>query len=180
MSGYNDPQEQAVQQQQPGQPQQQYYGDDPNYGYTYPGDMWAGRPSSDQASQVRQAIFECKLPEKDEDFKDWFQMMRIAIDIVARIPGISSADVDRLNRKFKFVINRANSQGCRSITESKMQEFIFLLRSMVAQGDTPVVGLTGVEAMIATHTNQKQEIRYPTQQQQPPGLMDIYNRIRGR
>jgi len=179
--GYNDPQEQAVQQQQPGQPQQQGYYDDPNYGYSYPGDMWAGRPSSDQASQVRQALFQTRFSEMtEEESRKWFGMMQAMIERVAKIPGIDAADVDKIYRKFKFLINRANSQGCTAIMETKAQELMMLIELHFAKADVPMAGLSATGAMITTHSNQKQEIRYPTQQQQPPGLMDIYNRIRGR
>lgn len=180
MPGYNEPQDIVPQQQQHQQPQQYQQPYDDGYGYSYPGDMWAGRPSNDQAAQVRQAIFECKLPEQDEDLKNWLKMMRISIDVVARIPGITAADVDRLNRKFKFIINRANSQGCKAITESKMEEFLFLLRSMVAQVEQPIPGMSGVGAMIQTHSTQNQNIRYPLQQQQAPGILDLVRNIRGR
>lgn len=176
MAGYNEPPEQAVMAPMQGYPQQY----DDYGGYTYPGDMWAGRPSNDQSAQVRQAIFECKLPEKDEEFRNWIGMMRIAIDAVARIPGIDAYDIDRLNRKFKFIINRANSQGCKAMTESRMQEFVFLLRSYVAKGDVPLQGLTGVSAMITTHSNQKTEMRYPVQQSPTFGLGDIVKMVRGK
>jgi hypothetical protein len=178
--GYNDPQEQAVQQQQQqGQPQQ--YGDDPNYGYSYPGDMWAGRPSSDQASQVRQALFQTRFSEMtEEESRKWFGMMQAMIERVAKIPGMDAADVDKIYRKFKFLINRANSQGCTAIMETKAQELMMLIELHFAKADVQMPGLSATGAMITTHTNQKQEIRYPTQQVQAPGIMDIVNRMRGR
>lgn len=164
------PQQQAVQQYDD---QYQQY-PDPTMGYQYPGDMWAGQRPNDQAAQVRQAIFEIeKMPQTKEEWQKWGYAISAAIDAVARIPGIDSYDIDKINRKFKFLINRANSQGCKAITESRMQEFLFLLRSYVAKGDVPLQGLTGVGAMITTHTNQKQDIRYPNQQQQSFGLMDM-------
>jgi hypothetical protein len=178
--GYNDPQEQAVQQQQQqGQPQQ--YGDDPSYGYSYPGDMWAGRPSSDQASQVRQALFQTRFSEMtEEESRKWFGMMQAMIERVAKIPGMDAADVDKIYRKFKFLINRANSQGCTAIMETKAQELMMLIELHFAKADVQMPGLSATGAMITTHTNQKQEIRYPTQQVQAPGIMDIVNRMRGR
>jgi len=54
-----------------------------------------------------------------------------------------------------------------------MQEFLFLLRSYVAKGDVPLAGLTGVGAMITTHSQQKQEIRYPSVPQSSFGLLDM-------
>lgn len=150
---------------------QQPYQDDMMY--DYPASAYAGRPPSDQAAQVRQAIFDCPLPETEEDFQKWIPMMSVAVDAVARIPGIDGYSVDKLNRKFKFLINRASSQGSKHITSAMAQEFIFLLRSLVAKGDTPLQGLTGVGAMITTHTQQKTEMKYPMQQQASFGLRDL-------
>jgi hypothetical protein len=166
--------QQTQQQQQQVAAQQDQYQDYPEPGYNYPGDMWANQRPNDQAAQVRQAIFEIeKMPSTDKEWQSWSLGVAAAIDAVARIPGIDSYDIDKLNRKFKFLINRANSQGCKAIVESRMQEFQFLLRSYVAKGDVPLPGLTGVGAMITTHTNQKQEIRYPTQPQAGFGLLDM-------
>ena len=142
--------------------------------YSYPGDMWANQRPNDQAAQVRQAIFEIeKMPKNAEEWQKWGLSVSAAIDAVARIPGIDSYDIEKINRKFKFLINRANSQGCKAIVESRMQEFLFLLRSYVAKGDVPLAGLTGVGAMITTHSQQKQEIRYPQQPQAGFGLLDM-------
>jgi hypothetical protein len=162
---YGDP-------QVPAEQQQQVAYDDPYQQYQYPGDMWAGRPPSDQSAQVRQAIFDCEIPKTKAEFQDWIAMMSIAIDAVARIPGVDTYTMESLNRKFRFIISRANSQGSKNITVSNMQEFLFQLRSLVATGDKPTIGLTGVGAMITTHTNQKQEVRYPVQQQASFGLLD--------
>ena len=173
--GYGQPQpaEPAPPPQGPYEQQYDQYQQYPEQQYTYPGDMWAGQRPNDQAAQVRQAIFEIeKMPKTSDEWKNWSFGIAAAIDAVARIPGIDSYDIDRLNRKFKFLINRANSQGCRSIVESRFQEFMFLLRSYVAKGDIQLPGLTGVGAMITTHSQQKQEIRYPTQPQLTSGLID--------
>lgn len=177
---YNDPQQQAIQQQQAGQPQQAYY-DDPNYGYQYPGDMWSGRPSNDQASQVRQALFQTRFSEmSEEESRKWFGMMQAMIERVAKIPGMDASDVDKIYRKFKFLINRANSQGCTAIMETKAQELMMLIELHFAKADIQMPGLSATGAMITTHTNQKQEIRYPTQQLQAPGIMDLVRQVRGR
>lgn len=178
MMGYNEP-DQALAPQQGQQPQQYY--DDPNYGYSYPGDMWAGRQPNDQASQVRQALFDSKLSTlSDDELREWYKLMRIMIERVAKIPGIDAADVDRLYRKFKFLINRANSQGCKAVMETRAQELIMLIELHLAKADVQMPGLSAVGAMITTHTNQKQEVRYPVQQQQAPGIMDLVRQIRGR
>jgi hypothetical protein len=180
MMGYNEPEQQAVQPQQGGQ--QAYYPQD-DYGYQYPGDMWAGRPSNDQASQVRQALFQTGFSEmSEEESKKWFLMMQAMVERVAKIPGMDASDVDKIYRKFKFLINRANSQGCTSIMETKAQELIMLIELHFSKADIPMPGLSAVGAMITTHTNQKQDMtmRYPNQQQQAPGIMDLVRQVRGR
>ena len=165
---------QNQQQYQQDMAEQQAYEDQQQAGYTYHGDMWAGQRPNDQAAQVRQAIFEIdKMPKNAEEWQKWGLSVSAAIDAVARIPGIDSYDIEKINRKFKFLINRANSQGCKAIVESRMQEFLFLLRSYVSKGDVPLAGLTGIGAMITTHSQQKQEIRYPNQQQASFGLLDM-------
>ena len=174
--GYGDRQAQAQNQQyQQEMAEQQAYEDQQQQaGYTYPGDMWANQRPNDQAAQVRQAIFEIEnMPKNAEEWQKWGLSVSAAIDAVARIPGIDSYDIEKINRKFKFLINRANSQGCKAIVESRMQEFLFLLRSYVAKGDVPLAGLTGVGAMITTHSQQKQEIRYPSVPQSSFGLLDM-------
>ena len=176
MMGYGDRQAQAQNQQyQQEMAEQQAYEDQQRQaGYTYPGDMWANQRPNDQAAQVRQAIFEIEnMPKNAEEWQKWGLSVSAAIDAVARIPGIDSYDIEKINRKFKFLINRANSQGCKAIVESRMQEFLFLLRSYVAKGDVPLAGLTGVGAMITTHSQQKQEIRYPSVPQSSFGLLDM-------
>lgn len=172
--GYGDaPQQERAITQQGGQYPDEQYADQGDYGYPYAGDMWAGRPPSDQAAQVRQAIFDCKIPDTEEGFQNWIVMVNSVVDAVARIPGIDHREVHKLNRKFKFLINRAKSQGSKKITEQRAQEFLFRLRSLVSQGDTELKGLTGIGSMISTHTNAKQEVRYPTQPQSMSGLLDM-------
>ena len=174
--GYGDQRQAQAQNQQYQQEmaEQQAYDEQQGGGYTYPGDMWANQRPNDQAAQVRQAIFEIEnMPKNAEEWQKWGLSVSAAIDAVARIPGIDSYDIEKINRKFKFLINRANSQGCKAIVESRMQEFLFLLRSYVAKGDVPLAGLTGVGAMITTHSQQKQEIRYPSVPQSSFGLLDM-------
>lgn len=146
--------------------------------YYYPGDQWHNKPSNDQAAQVREALFGCKLPD-ETDFQEWFPALASAIDLVARIPGFDTAIYAELNRDMEDLVDRSNSQGRRKIIASKMQKFIFKLRSLVPKGDVPIAGVTGVTAMITTQQNQKQEVRM--QQQQAPssifgGLTNLVRR----
>lgn len=64
--------------------------------------------------------------------------------------------------------------------ETRAQELTMLIELHFAKADVPLAGLSAVGAMITTNTNQKQEIRYPVQQQAVPGIMDIIPRLRGR
>lgn len=134
--------------------------------YSYYGDQFRGMMPNDQAAQVRKAIFECQLPETDSDFGEWIPMLTAAVDLVARVPGIDHNVVNELNRRMEDIVDRSHSQGRKKIVASKMQKLIFRLRSYVPMGDTQIIGVTGVTAMITSNTNQKQEVRMPQQQTQ--------------
>jgi hypothetical protein len=163
---YGDPVQQPQQQQQQGQIDDGrgggMYQDD---GYYYPGDMWQGKPSQDHALQVREAVYGAPLPEA-EDFENWFQLFRILLDMIKRVPGYDSAIYSELNRDLEDIIDRANSQGRRQIVRSKIQKFYFKISSLVPKGDTPVQGVTGITAMITNQSTSKQEIRMPQQQKE--------------
>ncbi len=146
--------------------------------YMYPGDMWRGKPSGDQAAQVREALFGCTLPS-EKDFEEWFPTLQAAIDLVARVPGFDSSIYAELNRDMEDLVDRANSQGRRKIVASKMQKFIFKLRSLVPKGDVPLAGVTGVTAMITTTQNVKQDIRMPQQPAPSSFLGDVRNLLPG-
>jgi hypothetical protein len=158
VSGYGEqpqPNQQVATQPQGGYP------DD----YYYQGNTFSGMTPNDQAAQVRKAIFECELPTEDDDFGKWIPMLITAVDMVARIPGIDKGVVFKLNRRMEDIVDRSHSQGRKRIVASKMQKLIFRLRSYVSMGDTQLLGMTGVTAMITTNTNQKTEVRMPQQPQ---------------
>jgi hypothetical protein len=161
---YGDP---APQQQRQGQQQQQPMIDDgrgyPDDGYYYPGDMWQGKASQDHALQVREAVYGAVLPAED-DFENWFQMFRILLDMIKRVPGYDSSVYAELNRDLEDLIDRSNSQGRKQIVRSKIQKFYFKISSLVPKGDTPIQGVTGITAMITNQSTSKQEIRMPQQQ----------------
>jgi len=125
---------------------------------------YSARAPSDEAAQVRAALFAIPIPT-EKNFEEWFPVLRAAIDIVARVPGYGTEIYNELNRDMEDIVDRANSQGRRKITASKMQKFIFKLRALVPKGDVPVAGVTGVTAMITRNTNQKmvQDVRMPVQ-----------------
>jgi hypothetical protein len=152
-------------QQQGGVPATQQGGQAAYYddGYDYYGNTFRGMGPSDQAAQVRKAIFDCPLPEADADFGEWIPMLSVAVDMVSRIPGVDHNVINELNLRMELIVDRAHSQGRRRSVAAKMQKLIFRLRSYVSMGDTPMTGMTGVTAMITTNQNQKQEIRMPQQ-----------------
>jgi hypothetical protein len=161
------------QQQQPqqGVPQnQQLATQNPNQmypeDYIYQGDTFRGMMPSDQAAQVRKAIFDCPLPEEDSDFGEWIPMLATAVDMVSRIPGVDQQIIKELNLRMELIVDRAHSQGRRRPVAAKMQKLLFRMRSYVSQGDIPLAGLTGIGAMISTNQKQEQTIRMPQQQQQ--------------
>lgn len=155
-AGYGEPPEQ----QQVAQHGQQYQ-DYPN-DYYYPMDTFRGAMPSDQAAQVRIALFQLDALE-DAEFSEWEPMLRAVIEMVARIPGIDHNAINELNRDMEDIVDIAHAQGRRRIVASKLQKFVFKLRAYVSQGDTVVTGPTGVTTMVTTNQNVKQDVRYPQQ-----------------
>ena len=151
----------------------------PQIPYPDESDMWAGRRSNDTSAQIREALFGMKLPKTQADFEEWYPVLGLAIDLIARVPGYDSQIYAELNRDMEDLVDRANSQGRKKIVASKMQKFIFKIRSLVPKGDIPVAGVTGVTAMITTNSNVKQEVRMP-QQQAPSSIFDGAARLLGR
>lgn len=170
--GYGDtPQPQQGRPAQGGQQaqvaDQAYYPED-QMSY-YPGDMWAGKPSQDHALQVREAVYGAPLPTED-DFNNWFNLFRILLDMVKRVPGYDQTIYAELNRDLEDIIDRANSQGRRQIVKSKIQKFYFKISSLVPKGDTPVQGVTGITAMITNQSSTKQTVTMNSQQQKTQSL----------
>ena len=142
---------------------------------------YASRAPNDQAAQVRAALF--AIPHITENnYMDWFSTLRVAIDIVARVPGYDTKIYNDLCRDLEDLTDRANSQGRRKIIASKMQKFIFKLRALVPKGDVPIAGLTGITALITTNVNQKQyqEVRMPIQATAPQSLFSGVKQYLGR
>ena len=160
------------QQGQPGQALVQYEGDDRGEpesedDYVVPESAFRGLQSSDQASQVRRALFEFDIPETEEEMKLWFKDVRLALEMVRRIPNIDSQTLFQLNRTWKDLVARAHSQGRKKVIQADMEEFIFHLSSAAAMGEVPIAGMTAVSALTTTTLQQKsqsvQEVRMPSQ-----------------
>ena len=160
--GYGQP----PQQQQGGVPatqQQQGYVDD---GYDYYGNTFRGMGPTDQAAQVRKALFELQLPETEEEFSQWIPMLLSVIEAAARMPGIDAHIVNELNLRMELIVDRAHSQGSKKQVASKLEKLLFRLRLYVSEGDIPLTGLTGILAMTTTVQKQEQTIRMPQQNPQ--------------
>ena len=169
--GYGDspqPQQRPAQGQQQGQIADQGYYPEDQMAY-YPGDMWSGKPSQDHALQVREAVYGAALPEED-DFNNWFNLFRILLDMIKRVPGYDQTIYAELNRDLEDIIDRANSQGRRQIVKSKIQKFYFKISSLVPKGDTPVQGVTGITAMITNQSSTKQTVTMNSQQPKTQSL----------
>lgn len=161
---YGDPAPQPQQQQQ-GQPQitdDQYY-DNPGY---YPGDMWAGKPSQDHALQVREAQYSevDRLQDEEGVFDDWNKSRRLMLARASRIPGIDTKTYNRLWRRWKYIVNRAHSEGKSNILKTMCEDFDFGLELLVSKSDIQMPGMSGIGAMITNQSTSKQEIRMPQQQ----------------
>lgn len=170
--GYGDkPQQQRkdLQQQQPLGQELTQYDTEPEYEdeYVAPNSAFRGIQPSDQASQMRRVLFEFDIPQTEEEMKLWFRDVRLALDMVRRIPNIDSSRVFQLNRTWKDLVARAHSQGRRAVIQADMEEFIFELSSLAASGEVPIAGMTATSAMTTTTLNQKQssvqEVRMPPQ-----------------
>ena len=147
-----------------GQPQQQ--GMVPQQGqddYYYPGDTYRGMVPSDTASQVRQAILNIPMPNKDTDYGEWIPMFMLAVDAAPRITGIDGKEYRKQVRRWKDIVARAHSQGRKRVLAASCQEMFFELRLLVSRCDTPALGMSGIGAMITQNQNVKQDIRYPQQ-----------------
>jgi hypothetical protein len=163
--GYGEQQlpEQSQQQQQP-----QDYGPD---AYDYLGDTYKGKQSNDTALQVREAQYTSidKFHEDAFVFENWASSRRLIMARASRIPGIDSKTFNRLSVMFKYIVNRAHSEGKTKVLRGMSEEFDFDLELLVSKGDVAMTGLTGIGAMVTNQSNSKQEIRMPVQQK-PPGF----------
>ena len=161
---------QPQQQQGTGQELTEYREPEYEDDYVVPESAFRGMQPSDQASQVRRALFDFNIPETEAEMKEWFRSARLALEMVRRIPNIDSATLFQLNRTWKDLVARAHSQGRKSVIQADMEEFLFHLSAAAAMGETPIAGMTAISALTTTTVNQKQqsvqEVRVP---QQPAG-----------
>lgn len=166
------PQQQPQQGQMVAQDQSGYYDD----GFGYYGNTFRGMQSSDQAAQVRQALFVLESLSPETDFHRWLEMFSVILDAAPRIPGISKEDYRSLSRRFKDIVERAHSQGRKRVLASKCQTILLDMRLLVSVSETPAIGMSGVGAMITTNVKQDQTIRMPQQPATAPGFWPSFGR----
>ena len=151
-----------------GQPEQslmtqETYHNPDQYGPTGYYDAYAGKPPAGWNAQMMQALFSCKLPDKNDDFENSLELIRTAIEILPKIPNYDAATYHELNRDFEDIIDRAHSEGRRRVVASKMCKMILKLRSLVPRGDYPLVGISGVSALISSRVQSEQVVKMPKQ-----------------
>lgn len=165
--GYGDQQLPDIEQQQPRQQSQSYEPD----AYDYLSDVSKNKQSNDTALQVREAQYTIidKFHEDDFVFEKWVTSRRLIMARASRIPGIDTKIFNQLSVQFKFIVNRAHSEGKTKVLRGMSEEFDFDLELLVSKGDVAMTGLTGIGAMVTNQSNSKQEIRMPSPQK-PPGF----------
>jgi hypothetical protein len=127
-----------------------------------PNDPYARNPVINMNEKMMLAILDSKIKSK-EDFNEYVPMLMVLIDNVARIPNIEMVIVKSLQRDMADIIELAECQGTEQIVLSMMTQMIFEIRSLVAYGGAPLIGLSGVSAIITTRQQQDQKVTYPQQ-----------------
>jgi hypothetical protein len=137
----------------------------------YADEMHRGKQSNDTALQVREAQYTTvdKFHEDEQVFEKWLSSRRLIMARASRIPGIDSRIYNQLSVQFKYIVNRAHSEGKTKVLRAMCEEFDFDLELLVSKGDVAMTGLTGIGAMVTNNSNSKTEVRMPTQPK-PPGF----------
>jgi hypothetical protein len=75
--------------------------------------------------------------------------------------------VKSLQRDMADILALGQCQGTKQKVLSRMTQMIFEIRSLVPYGGAPLVGLSGVSAIITTRQQQDQRVTYPQQPAEP-------------
>lgn len=130
-------------------------------------DPYSRPPVLGMNERVIQVILDSKIKDKN-DFEEMKTMLMVLIDNVARIPNIEMQVVRKLQRDMADILALSQCQGTKQKVLSRMTHMIFEIRSLVAYGGAPLVGLSGVSAIITTRQQQQQQaITYPQEPPQP-------------
>ena len=150
----------GTQQQQPAQQQQQ---DDPYYGYY---DPTGGQITRGLSEKMFQMVIKCNLPEDIEQYEGFFQAL---IDAASANPNVTVETLRRWNRRFKDVDDRAHSEGMNTYAAAKARQLLFEIRSFIARGDNPLVGITGSSLAVTTRQQSESTLKMPQQPEQQSG-----------
>jgi len=128
------------------------------------------KQSSNFDQQMLRMMFDCPLPEKNDDFDNYLEMIRVVIQILPRIPNYDMAMYHEITRDFEDIVDQAHSEGMRRVTASDMCKMIIRLRAIVpAGGQFKMEGLTAVSAAITTRHQSESTVKVPQQAAQPSG-----------
>jgi hypothetical protein len=167
--GFGEESEMPAQQEEPSVPDTQQYD----------GDVYAYRQSSNSSLQAREAIYGFALPAVN-DFKSFERVYPAILQRLSRIPAIGEKEYSEIVRDAEDIIDRADSDCRRGITETQIKKFYLRISTLVSRADVPVTGMSGVTAIISNNSNSKQEIRMPQQQAPPSSMFDGVGRLLGR
>ena len=128
-------------------------------------------------AQMMDKLFHCKLPKEKKDYDEFYEMLPTVIAALPRIPNISQLEYKRVVRIWHDIREMSASEGAERVVASDLIQLIFELRLLVARGDFPLPGLTGVSAIITTKQENKQEVRMPQVKEQGGGFFGF---LKGR
>jgi len=123
------------------------------------------RSPSNFTAQMMEKLFHCRLPEKKEDYDEFFNMLPTIIAALPRITNINSEEFNELVRDWEDIKDMAASEGAERVVQSDIIKMIYKLRLLPARGDFPLPGLTAVSAAITTRQESKQQVTMPQVQE---------------
>jgi hypothetical protein len=114
-------------------------------------------------AQMMDKLFSCKLPQKKEEYDEYYRMLPTLMAALPRIPNINKEVYTRFIRWFKDIQAMSASEGMARVVQSEVIEMIYELRLSAARGDIPLPGLTAVSSIISSRTTAEQKITMPQQ-----------------
>jgi hypothetical protein len=134
------------------------------------------RNPSTFTAQMMEKLFHCRLPEKKEDYDEFFSMLPTVIAALPRIPNINAEEFNELIRDWEDIKDMAASEGAERVVQSDIIKMIYKLRLLVARGDFALPGLTGVSAIITTKQQSEQTVKMPQAKEQGGGWFGFMRR----
>ena len=129
-------------------------------------------------AQMMDKLFHCRLPDTKEEYDDFYSMISTVLAALPRIPNISEKEYTHQVRVWHDINEMSASEGVARIVASDIRQTLFELRLLVARGDVPLPGITGVSAIITTRQHQEQIVKMP--QQSPEAAKGFLGFFRGR